>query len=85
MEYFGKNTDEQALLDFLDARKETKGWTTQELISKLNKVLDYYRESVMYDFDFHMHVCLHSNNEKAQGYLNNKVIALVEVKLLFRN
>ena len=51
MEYFGKNTDEQALLDFLDARKETKGWTTQELISKLNKVIDYYRESVMYDFD----------------------------------
>lgn len=51
MEYFGKNTDEQALLDFLDARKETKGWSTQELISKLNKVLDYYRESVMYDFD----------------------------------
>ena len=51
MEYFGKNTDEQALLDFLDARKEAKGWTTQELISKLNKVLTYYRESVMYDFD----------------------------------
>ena len=51
MEYFGRNTVEQAILDFLDSTKENHGLNTQELIAKTNKVIEYYRESLMYDFD----------------------------------
>jgi len=51
MEYFGKNTLEQALLNYLDKQKETRDLSTQELIGKVNKVVEYYRESLMYEFD----------------------------------
>ncbi|MFK8027922.1 MAG: hypothetical protein AB8C40_07665 [Gammaproteobacteria bacterium] len=51
MEYFGKNTLEQMILDFLDRQKENRNLTTQELIGKVNKVVEYYRESLMYEFD----------------------------------
>ncbi len=51
MEYFGKNTVEQHILDFLDQQKKTQQLTTQELIGKVNKVVEYYRESLMYEFD----------------------------------
>ena len=51
MEYFGKNTFEQLILDFLDKQKESRNLSTQELIGKVNKVVEYYRESLMYEFD----------------------------------
>ncbi len=51
MEYFGKNTVEQSILDFLEAQKENRGLNTNELIAKVNKVVEYYRESLMYEFD----------------------------------
>lgn len=51
MEYFGKNTFEQVVLDFLDKQKESRNLSTQELIGKVNKVIEYYRESLMYEFD----------------------------------
>tara|TARA_R110002096_G_scaffold109088_5_gene238809 strand:+ start:539 stop:760 length:222 start_codon:yes stop_codon:yes gene_type:complete len=51
MEYFGKNTLEQIILDFLDRQKENRNLSTQELIGKVNKVIEYYRESLMYEFD----------------------------------
>ena len=51
MEYFGKNTLEQLILDFLDKEKESRNLSTQELIGKVNKVVEYYRESLMYEFD----------------------------------
>ncbi|MDW3094380.1 MAG: hypothetical protein R8G33_01775 [Gammaproteobacteria bacterium] len=51
MEYFGKNTLEQVILDFLDQQKENRNLSTQELIGKINKVVEYYRESLMYEFD----------------------------------
>lgn len=51
MEYFGKNTVEQQILDFLDQQKQEKHLSTQELIGKVNKVVEYYRESLMYEFD----------------------------------
>ena len=51
MEYFGKNTLEQMILDFLDQQKENRNLSTQELIGKINKVVEYYRESLMYEFD----------------------------------
>ena len=51
MEYFGKNTFEQLILDFLDKEKESRNLSTQELIGKVNKVVEYYRESLMYEFD----------------------------------
>lgn len=51
MEYFGKNTLEQIILDFLDRQKENRNLSTQELIGKVNKVVEYYRESLMYEFD----------------------------------
>ncbi len=51
MEYFGKNTLEQVILDFLDRQKENRNLSTQELIGKVNKVVEYYRESLMYEFD----------------------------------
>lgn len=51
MEYFGKNTFEQQILDYLDKQKEVRKLTTQELIGKVNKVVEYYRESLMYEFD----------------------------------
>ena len=51
MEYFGKNTFEQQILDYLDKQKEVRKLSTQELIGKVNKVVEYYRESLMYEFD----------------------------------
>jgi len=51
MEYFGKNTLEQVILDFLDRQKENRRLNTQELIGAVNKVVEYYRESLMYEFD----------------------------------
>ena len=51
MEYFGKNTFEQLILDFLDKETESRNLSTQELIGKVNKVVEYYRESLMYEFD----------------------------------
>ena len=51
MEYFGKNTLEQQILDYLDKQKESRNLSTQELIGKVNKVVEYYRESLMYEFD----------------------------------
>ena len=51
MEYFGKNTLEQIILDFLDRQKENRNLSTQELIGKVNKVVEYYRESLLYEFD----------------------------------
>lgn len=51
MEYFGKNTFEQQILDFLDNQKESRNLSTQELIGTVNKVVEYYRESLVYDFD----------------------------------
>ena len=51
MEYFGKNTLEQHVLDFLEKQKESRNLSTQELIGKVNKVVEYYRESLMYEFD----------------------------------
>ncbi len=51
MEYFGKNTLEQIILDFLDKQKENRNLSTQELIGKVNKVVEYYRESLLYEFD----------------------------------
>ncbi len=51
MEYFGKNTLEQQILDYLDRQKESRNLSTQELIGKVNKVVEYYRESLMYEFD----------------------------------
>ena len=51
MEYFGKNTFEQVVLDFLDKQKESRNLSTQELVGKVNKVIEYYRESLMYEFD----------------------------------
>ncbi len=51
MEYFGKNTFEQLILDFLDKQKESRNLSTQELIGSVNKVVEYYRESLMYEFD----------------------------------
>jgi hypothetical protein len=51
MEYFGKSTLEQIILDFLDKQKENRNLSTQELIGKVNKVVEYYRESLLYEFD----------------------------------
>ena len=51
MEYFGSNTIEQSILDFLDEIKQKHGLDNQQLIAKTNKVIEYYRESLMYDFD----------------------------------
>ena len=51
MEYFGKNTFEQAILDFLDFQKDKRKLGAQELIGSVNKVVEYYRESLMYEFD----------------------------------
>ena len=51
MEYFGKNTLEQMILDFLERQKENRKLSTQELIGTVNKVVEYYRESLMYEFD----------------------------------
>lgn len=51
MEYFGKNTLEQQILDYLDKQKESRKLSTQDLIGKVNKVVEYYRESLMYEFD----------------------------------
>ena len=48
MEYFGKNTLEQMILDFLERQKENRKLSTQELIGTVNKVVEYYRESLMY-------------------------------------
>ena len=51
MNYFGKGTFEQQILDFLDQQKERRNINTQELIGSVNKVVEYYREGLMYDFD----------------------------------
>jgi|TARA_B110000240_G_C13288717_1_gene363322 hypothetical protein len=51
MEYFGENTLEQIILDLLDKQKENRNLSTQELIGKVNKVIEYYRESLLYEFD----------------------------------
>lgn len=51
MDYFGKGTFEQQILDFLDSQKERRNIGTQELIGSVNKVVEYYREGLMYDFD----------------------------------
>ena len=51
MDYFGKGTFEQQILDFLDMQKERKNLSTQDLIGSVNKVVEYYREGLMYDFD----------------------------------
>ncbi len=51
MDYFGKGTFEQQILDFLDQQKERRNISTQELIGSVNKVVEYYREGLMYDFD----------------------------------
>ena len=51
MEYFGSNTIEQSILDFLDQIKQTHGLNNQQLNAKTNKVIEYYRESLMYNFD----------------------------------
>ncbi len=51
MDYFGKNTVEQTILDFLEVQKDNRGLNTNELIGKVNKVVEYYRESLMYEFD----------------------------------
>ena len=50
MDYFGKGTFEQQILDFLDQQKERRNINTQELIGSVNKVVEYYREGLMYDF-----------------------------------
>ena len=51
MDYFGKGTFEQQILDFLDLQKERRNIGTQDLIGSVNKVVEYYREGLMYDFD----------------------------------
>ena len=51
MEFFGKGTFEQQILDFLDMQKERRNLSTQDLIGSVNKVVEYYREGLMYNFD----------------------------------
>lgn len=51
MDYFGKGTFEQQILDFLDMQKERRNLGTKDLIGSVNKVVEYYREGLMYDFD----------------------------------
>ena len=51
MDYFGKGTFEQQILDFLDMQKERRNMGTKDLIGSVNKVVEYYREGLMYDFD----------------------------------
>ena len=51
MDYFGKGTFEQQILDFLDAQKERRNMSVQDLIGSVNKVVEYYREGLMYNFD----------------------------------
>ena len=51
MNYFGQGTFEQKILDFLDQEKERRNLSTKDLIGSVNKVVEYYREGLMYDFD----------------------------------
>jgi hypothetical protein len=51
MDYFGSGTFEQAILNYLDSQKERRGLSTQELIGSVNKVVEFYREGLMYEFD----------------------------------
>lgn len=51
MDYFGKGTFEQQILDFLDMQKDRRNLSTKDLIGSVNKVVEYYREGLMYDFD----------------------------------
>ena len=51
MEYFGSNVIEQTIYAFLEKQKGSRKLSTQELLGKVNKVVEYYRESLMYDFD----------------------------------
>lgn len=51
MEYFGNNTIEQKLLDFTDQLMRTNNLDNRKIIGVMNKVLEYYREGLMYHFD----------------------------------
>lgn len=51
MEYFGRGTLEQKVMDMMEGVKDAHNLTNVELVGIMNKVVEFYRDGMVYDFD----------------------------------
>lgn len=51
MSYFGESTLEHKVLKYMDGIKNTNKLKDYEIVRIMNKVVDYYRDNLVYEFD----------------------------------
>ncbi len=51
MSYFGESTLEHKVLKYMEGIKNTNKLKDYEIIRIMNKVVDYYRDNLVYEFD----------------------------------
>ena len=51
MSYFGENTHEHRVLKYMEGIKNTNDLKDYEIVRIMNKVVDYYRENLVYEFN----------------------------------
>lgn len=51
MSYFGESTLEHKVLKYMEGIKNSNKLKDFEIIRIMNKVVDYYRDSLVYEFD----------------------------------
>lgn len=51
MSYFGESTLEHKVLKYMDGIKNANKLKDYEIVRIMNKVVDYYRDNLVYEFD----------------------------------
>ena len=51
MSYFGESTFEHKVLKYMEGIKNTNNLKDYEIIRIMNKVVDYYRDNLVYEFN----------------------------------
>ena len=51
MSYFGESTLEHKVLKYMEGIKNSNNLRDYEIIRIMNKVVEYYRDSLVYDFN----------------------------------
>ena len=51
MSYFGESTHEHKVLKYMEGIKNTNNLKDYEIVRIMNKVVEYYRENLVYEFN----------------------------------
>lgn len=51
MSYFGESTHEHRVLKYMEGIKNTNDLKDYEIVRIMNKVVEYYRENLVYEFN----------------------------------